>query len=253
MCKARWSNIRDQYRKMLNKQKTTSGQASTKKISYKYEKQLSFLKQYFQERPTISNIESRSDSEQDEEYDVPDDFGLSSSGQHNIVNDNEDNVTTQPFTPIEPQLGIKRGSRIGMGGISKKKVQETASSTLMKYILANKERTENNAKEKDDIDAFLTGIAATMRKFDPYHINLAKTKIFTAVQDIDMQQIINNQRQQSYISLSQNNSVWTSSHIPEPAEHEVQNLQSYQGIQQSITNLTSHESNDEQPHYQNMD
>ncbi|CAI6371973.1 unnamed protein product [Macrosiphum euphorbiae] len=238
---------------MLNKQKTKSGQASTKKISYKYEKQLSFLKQYFQERPTISNIESRSDSEQDEEYDVPDDFGLSSSEKHNIVNDNEDNVTAQPFTPIEPQLGIKRGSRIGVSaGISKKKVQETASSTLMKYILANKERAENNSKEKDDIDAFLTGIAATMRKFDPYHINLAKTKIFTAVQDIDMQQIINNQRQQSCIPLSQNNSVWTSSHIPEPAKHEVQNLQSYQVIQQSITNLTSHESNDEQPHYQNM-
>ncbi|KAL4098041.1 hypothetical protein QTP88_022713 [Uroleucon formosanum] len=193
---------------MLNKQKTTS------------------------ERPTISNIDS--DSEQDEKYEVPDDFGLSSSEQHNIVNDTEDNVTAQPFTPIEPQLGIKRGSRIDVGGIT------------------NNERTENNDKEKDDIDAFLTGIAATMRKFDPYHINLAKTKIFTAVQDIDMQQIINNQRQQSYIPLSQNNSVWTSSHIPEPAKHEVQNLQSYQVIQQSITNLTSHESNDEQPHYQNM-
>lgn len=213
-------------------------------ISYKYEKQLSFLKQYFLERPTISNIDS--DSEQDEKYEVPDDFGLSSSEQHNIVNDTEDNVTAQPFTPIEPQLGIKRGSRIGVGGISRKKVQETASSTLMKYIL------ENNTKEKNDIDAFLTGIAATMRKFDSYHIHLAKTKIFTAVQDIDMQQIINNQRQQSYIPLSQNNSVWTSSHIPEPAKHEVQNLQSYQVIQQSITNLTSHESNDEQPHYQNM-
>jgi len=35
-------------------------------------------------------------------------------------------------------------------GISKKKVQETVSSTLMKYILANKERAENNGKEKDD-------------------------------------------------------------------------------------------------------
>ncbi|KAL4135718.1 hypothetical protein QTP88_007313 [Uroleucon formosanum] len=209
---------------MLNKQKTTSDQASTKKISYKYEKPLSFLKQYFQERPTISNIKSRSGSEQDEEYEVPDDFGLSSSEQHNIVNDIEDNVTAQPFTPIESQLGIKRGSRIGVGGISRKKVQETASSTLMKYIL------ENNTKEKNDIDAFLTGIAATMRKFDSYHIHLAKTKIFTAVQDIEADNQ-NNQRQQSYIPLSQNNSVWTSSHIPEPAEHEVQNLQSYQVIQ----------------------
>lgn len=53
----------------------------------------------------------------------------------------------------------------------------------MRYILENKER-EKNVKEKDHIDAFLMGIAATLRSFDPYHVNLAKTKIFTAVQDI---------------------------------------------------------------------
>jgi len=49
VCKTRWYNIRDQYRKVLNKKKT-SGQAATKQLKYKYDDQLSFLKKTFQER-----------------------------------------------------------------------------------------------------------------------------------------------------------------------------------------------------------
>jgi len=55
----------------LNKQKTTSGQASKKLLKYKYEDKVNFLKQYFQERPTISNIEG-SDSGEDNMYEFLD-------------------------------------------------------------------------------------------------------------------------------------------------------------------------------------
>lgn len=56
----------------MNKQKTTSGQASKKLLKYKYEDQVNFLKPYLQERPTTSSIEGHSETDEDaDEYEVP--------------------------------------------------------------------------------------------------------------------------------------------------------------------------------------
>lgn len=79
------------------------------------------------------------------------------------------------------------------------------------------------------------GIAATMRSFNSYNINLAKTKIFNVVQDLEMQQFMNNQRQQLYI----------------PIPPDEQNPQNYGLLQHNITDVTSHDRHDEQPQYQN--
>lgn len=100
---------------------------------------------------------------------------------------------------MEPRINAKK--------INKK---ETASSTLMKYLLENKKSTESNS-QKDPIDSFLMGIAATMKSLDPYHANLAKTKIFNPVQEVEMQQIMHNQ-------TSQNFYVWTPPLAPQVTE-----------------------------------
>lgn len=57
----------------------------------------------------------------------------------------------------------------------------------MKYLIKSK---ENNEVSEDPIDLFLKGIGATMKSFSPYHINLAKSKIFITVQELEMQQIV---------------------------------------------------------------
>lgn len=43
----------------------------------------------------------------------------------------------------------------------------------------------------DPLDVFLITIGATLRKFSPYHLNQAKSKIFQVVQDYELQQIVN--------------------------------------------------------------
>ncbi|XP_026819391.1 uncharacterized protein LOC113558073 [Rhopalosiphum maidis] len=99
VCKDRWSNIRDRYRKVLNKKRLQVVKQQKNILKYKYEDQLSFLKHHFQERP-ITNIESHSNSEE------------------------EDN-TVQHSTPIEPKRCTQRGSpQIGAGGIKKKKTKK---------------------------------------------------------------------------------------------------------------------------------
>lgn len=45
----------------------------------------------------------------------------------------------------------------------------------------------------DPVDAFLISIGATLKRFSPYHLNLAKSKIFHIVQEHDLQQIVERQ------------------------------------------------------------
>lgn len=121
----------------------------------------------------------------------------------------------------------------------KKKGKETASLTLMKYLLENRKSSENTS-QKDPIDAFLMGIGATMKTFDPFHANLVKTKIFTAVQEVEKQQIMHNQRLM-YDQPSQNNWIWTP-----PPSSVTQNLQNnhqsnsktFELISETISSLT---------------
>lgn len=63
VCKARWANIRDNFRKSLKKQKTKNDQQATKEKLYKYSEQLSFLKKFFEERETKTNIDEEVDTE----------------------------------------------------------------------------------------------------------------------------------------------------------------------------------------------
>lgn len=46
----------------------------------------------------------------------------------------------------------------------------------------------------DPVDSFLISIATTLKKFSPYHLNLAKSKIFQIVQEHDLQQIVEKQQ-----------------------------------------------------------
>jgi len=204
----------------LNKQKTTSGQASKKLLKYKYEDQVNFLKQYFQERPTISNIEGI-DSKEDNTYEFPD-TNVAADTINN--SDHEDTAnTTSMSTSMPTHRPIQFGSRTGTN-VSKKKEKETESSTLMKYLLENRQRSETTTSQKDPIDAFSMGIAATMKTLDPFHANLAKSKVFTAVQEVEKQQIMHNQYLM-YNPPSESNWNWT----PPP-------LSNVQSVQNNLPN-----------------
>ncbi|CAG9569817.1 unnamed protein product [Danaus chrysippus] len=47
----------------------------------------------------------------------------------------------------------------------------------------------------DPLDVFLITVGSTLRKFSPYYLNQAKSKIFQVVQDYELQQIVNKDEQ----------------------------------------------------------
>jgi len=76
---------------------------------------------------------------------------------------------------------------------TKKKKDETssASAVLMKYIVDNNQKTTTEAKHP--IDAFLEGIAPTIKNLSPYLQHVAKGKIFSIVQELERQALLSQQ------------------------------------------------------------
>lgn len=66
---------------------------------------------------------------------------------------------------------------------------ETASATLMKYLLQKKETETKTESVVHPVDAFLSSLSATLKTLDPYNLNLAKSRIFNVVQEIELNQI----------------------------------------------------------------
>ncbi|XP_046142812.1 transcription factor Adf-1-like [Osmia bicornis bicornis] len=183
ICKKRWSNIRDQFKKHRNKRKAKSGQSALHIKKYKHEDTLQFLLPHEEERNTISNIESTENSEQTQveiEIDEPD---------HQLpVQDNVDTVPSNLSSQNPSSAGqfVRSQKRYRRTMPKSAKPTESASNTLMTSIM------ENNVKQQKDIhpiDAFFSGLAPTIKRFSPYHQHVAKGKIFAIVQELEWEQL----------------------------------------------------------------
>lgn len=130
--------------KIHNKRKTRSGQAATKITKYIYEDQ--FLKPYFQERSTISNINADSDcsksSFEDEELNV------------SSLTPNE---CESPKPTKQTTSGNNSNNKVRKYKRKNKVPEETISSAVMKYLIESK-KVSNSQTKKDPMDAFLIGI-----------------------------------------------------------------------------------------------
>ncbi|CAI6359368.1 unnamed protein product [Macrosiphum euphorbiae] len=69
--------------------------------------------------------------------------------------------------------------------------QPTASARLMDYLISKKkEESQISTCSQHPVDAFLTGIAPSLKTFSSYNLNLAKSEIFAIVQKYELQQIL---------------------------------------------------------------
>lgn len=93
---------------------------------------------------------------------------------------------------------------------SKFKSPEIPSATLMKYMLEQNEKTIQQVIHP--IDAFLAGLAPSLKSLSPYHLNIVRSKIFNTVQEIEMDQI--SHMQQKYATPPETSSFISSSPSP---------------------------------------
>ncbi|XP_050666753.1 uncharacterized protein LOC126966635 [Leptidea sinapis] len=184
VCKSRWNNIRDRYRKFIKNTATKSGQRRESQKHYKYHEQLSFLRPYFQERETISNISAQSE---DSTLDTDLNSGSPHSAQSPSVLSDEEVIISIP-SPVH--TSHRTGSLSPAASSSSlASAQETtdkpksAAATLLEYVL---KKNQNNTTEEHPIDKFLHGIASTLKNLTPYYQNLAKSDTFNIVQKYEI-------------------------------------------------------------------
>ncbi|KAK5640218.1 hypothetical protein RI129_011029 [Pyrocoelia pectoralis] len=185
-CKQRWFSLRDQFRRVLKTKKTVSGQAAMKKKKWKYADELSFLMPYFQERETISNISPENESDKVttvEDNDNENEREVSWEQGSSTALENEElsqlSQSQNRVTPFKPPSVLKPKK----AKVSHSQPAESPSTALMKYIISkNEQPTSTNA-----VDAFLAGIGETIKTFPPVYQNMAKSKIFNIVSEIELQ------------------------------------------------------------------
>jgi len=175
----------------MRKNITKSGQAAHKIKKYKYQDQLEFLKPHLQERDTMSNLEN-DDSDHEVGHDVSEEITKQSKEVNNSIEYEEEETPSPPVTnkPLKKR---------------KLNTPETASSTLMKYLIEKNESKKDTLPtvlQPHPVDAFLASISPSLKSFSPYNLNLAKTKIFSIVQELEMNMILEQQKQTSYTTIN---------------------------------------------------
>lgn len=130
------------------------------------------------------------------------------------LNQNIDDVTISNLSPSSSSSSLQfYKERKVESTKSKFKSPETASATLMKYMLERNEKTSQRVIHP--VGAFLAGLAPTLKSLSSYHLNIARSKIFNIVQEIEMDQITH--MQQKYATPPETSSFISSSPSPSPS------------------------------------
>ncbi|CAK1546595.1 unnamed protein product [Leptosia nina] len=159
-CKIRWINIRDVYRRILRQLASSKG---SRKKQYKYESEISFLKPYFKDITRF--YEDDSDQGND-----PLDYACDDP-ESDCDEPRESKAVKKPRKKWKRELNVED--------------QEEETPTVVTETSLPVEFDSS-----DPVDAFLLSIGTTLKTFSPYHLNIAKSKIFSIVQEHDLQQIV---------------------------------------------------------------
>lgn len=96
---------------------------------------------------------------------------------------NTENLNVPEVTTVDiPELPSKKRKPVQKNANKSNSTNQTASGTLMKYLL---EKENKISDEIDELDHFFDGIKATVKKFSPADKHLAKKEIFKIVSDIE--------------------------------------------------------------------
>jgi hypothetical protein len=182
-CKHRWFNLRDQCRRAIKNKRTTSGKAAVKNKKWKFEDEMAFLNPYFQERETPTNIHDANENKSNKGSEK-----MELERVERIKNEKEVGEKVKP----EERLGVSNTTTFRASSKAKeapKGSSDITSSLMMNYIL---EKNHHISQSKDTVDLFFSSIAATVKSFTPYYQNIAKSRIFATISELEMEQIMKN-------------------------------------------------------------
>lgn len=151
-CKSRWLNMRDQFRRVLRLRIEQPDEYTNKR--YRYEEELQFMIPNYKLHKIEENRGKRS-TKRDR-----------SSSDDDSINSDMNDLIQPDFEASSQSITYK--------------TQETNQNTDSLHVELN---------PTDPLDVFLMTIGNSLKSFNPYHLNQAKSKIFQICQDYELQQI----------------------------------------------------------------
>lgn len=156
VAKSRWINIRDIMRKKIKERLWRKDRV---KYKYKYESELQYLAEII-----IKSIEEKSRAISPDNNTEADFVTFSISEDHDVKPDvNQLDVKNVEFEHCD--------------------------------LNVNDSCTNMDFSADDTLNGFLMTIGSTMKNFSPYYLNQAKSKIFSIVQEFELKQIVENEKQ----------------------------------------------------------
>uniref|UniRef100_A0A2A4JNE2 MADF domain-containing protein n=2 Tax=Heliothis virescens TaxID=7102 RepID=A0A2A4JNE2_HELVI len=178
-CKTRWVNIRDVHRRIMKKNLSDPVHPPRR---YKYDNEMTFMNTFYKDVVVLSMQE-----DDDEDEDQLEDW-QNTLNETSVVEAEDDEDLEPPVPKKKPKKPRKPRSKK-----KKEPVFEEVNQTMPSFS----EVQPSELDPADPVDAFLLSIGSTLKTFSPYHLNLAKSKIFAVVQDHDMQQILEKRQENS--------------------------------------------------------
>ncbi|XP_061718664.1 uncharacterized protein LOC133526183 isoform X2 [Cydia pomonella] len=165
-CKARWNNIRDNYRKALRKRSING------KLQYKFAHLLGFMDPIYKGQFEPSSSQANNSATQ-----------LSAKTENSEEsNDVEDPDETQ-------QNSANHGDQFDADVLSNQ------SESIVDYEMFEKSNASGSFPphpEPQAVDAFLAAIGLTLKGLSSYHLSLAKAEIFAVVHKYELKGIVQN-------------------------------------------------------------
>lgn len=190
-CKRQWSILRDNFRRALRKKKELRlSHPGTRVKKWKFEDEMSFLLPHFRERETSASIKVELDCDSDGDFITSD----------SPTADSSEAYFESPQVQIEEQPGTsKRASEKSSKAENYSEVVVPQQSASMKYVLETEEKAkaEEVVHSLEDVDYFFLSLAATVKRFSPYHRAIAKAKLFSFVSELEIEDI----KQKQYDTL----------------------------------------------------
>ncbi|KAG8255899.1 hypothetical protein J6590_081184 [Homalodisca vitripennis] len=159
---------RNLLRRARQKRKTKSGQAGTLTNKYKFESILEFLIPHLGERKGLSNVP--------DEEDISDETQLNDSHQQNSTKESQD---VNGIEPQESQVDHRPLSAKGKRKLEAKP-QETASSQLMAYILAEKKKGFSILSKSTNLQELLENSNQQTNMVPPNNMSSDSTSLTTS-------------------------------------------------------------------------
>lgn len=141
---------------------------------YKYENDLAFM------RPFYKDVQAQHCDFESDDY--------------NDNNDIQQDIAEMDVPSDNSEKPVKKEKKKSTKGRKKKKRSSSYEEDEPSAPVFTESVPPSELDPGDPVDAFLLSIGATLKTFSPYHLNLAKSKIFAVVQEHDLQQIVQRQR-----------------------------------------------------------